>query len=253
PKTERISMTLFKKVFSSQDDAGAARQIRTSYDLAMAPEPDDLIEMDKLADIFSDRPEQAPPQAKTPLAETNDMPDQDAVAEAKALLNSAQNLMPPPAANPSGGGANKTRLLGFNPVPDETLDPIKAVTGEPKHPSQAQYPVGWIVVVDGAGRGSSFALTSGVVSIGRNSDQGIALDFGDTSISRENHAALAFDEEQNQFFVGHGGKSNIIRLNDQPVLSTEAIEHGDMLRIGETTLRLVTLCDTSFTWTKTDA
>jgi len=74
------------------------------------------------------------------------------------------------------------------------------------------------------------------------------LDLGDTSISREQHAAIAYDEEANGFFLGHGGKSNIVRLNGRPVLSTEDLQNGDMIRIGETTLRFVALCGDAFVW-----
>ena len=75
------------------------------------------------------------------------------------------------------------------------------------------------------------------------------LDFGDNSISRENHAAIAFDAEQNVFFIGHGGKANLVRCNNMPVLSTQALSAGDRIRIGETTLRFVPLCGGDFSWT----
>ncbi len=145
-------------------------------------------------------------------------------------------------------GRVKTRLLGFNASEEfEVTDPVQSA--QPSHQKQeAPFPVGWIVVVKGPGRGHSFALHAGVTLIGRGEDQGIRLDFGDSSISRQNHAAIAYDDEQNSFFLGHGGKSNIIRLNNRPVLSTEEVNSGDLLRIGETTLRLVTLCGADFRW-----
>jgi len=37
-------------------------------------------------------------------------------------------------------------------------------------------------------------------------------------------------------------------LNGKPVLSTELIKDGDVLKIGETSLRLKTLCDEAFNW-----
>ncbi len=68
------------------------------------------------------------------------------------------------------------------------------------------------------------------------------------SISRSNHAAIAYDSEQRAFFLGHGGKANLVRLNDKPVLSTEEISDGDLIRIGETVLRFVGLCGQDFDW-----
>jgi hypothetical protein len=76
-----------------------------------------------------------------------------------------------------------------------------------------RFPAGWIVVVDGPGRGAYFAVTNSVSSIGRGLDQSICLNFGDASVSRKNHAAIAYDAEQNRFFLGHGNKSNIVRRN----------------------------------------
>ncbi|OED50756.1 hypothetical protein AB838_01010 [Rhodobacteraceae bacterium (ex Bugula neritina AB1)] len=105
------------------------------------------------------------------------------------------------------------------------------------------------MVADGPGYGESFTLQAGMSAIGRGEDQAVALDFGDTAISRNNHAAIVFDPETSQFFLGHGGKSNIVRLNGQPVISNEALKSGDQIRLGETTLRFMALCGEDFNWT----
>ena len=110
------------------------------------------------------------------------------------------------------------------------------------------FPVGWMLVVSGPGRGACFTLRPGVSQIGRGDDQAVQLDFGDNGISRQNHAAIAFDPEENKFYLGHGGKSNLVRLNGRPVLSTEEIKDKDLVRIGETTLRFVALCGEEFSW-----
>lgn len=143
----------------------------------------------------------------------------------------------------------KTRLLGFDKSDGQVVDLFNNPV--PAGPSRgARFPVGWVVVVKGPGRGESFAIHSGMSSIGRGEDQAVALDFGDTAISRTNHAAIVYDPESFQFFLGHGGKSNIVRLNDKPVISNEALKNGDLIRLGETTLRFVALCDEAFNWGK---
>ena len=149
-------------------------------------------------------------------------------------------------------GRVKTRMLGFQPdangpkdVFEETAE--KAAASEAKH-----FPAGWIAVVAGPGRGASFTLHNGVSQIGRGEDQAVRLDFGDTSISRNNHAAVAYDDEQGKFYLGHGGKSNLVRLNGRPVLSTEEMSNGDQIRIGETTLKFIALCGEDFTWKSTE-
>jgi len=143
----------------------------------------------------------------------------------------------------------KTRLLGFAAEAD-IAGPLDQEPGEAAA-HLVHFPVGWLAVVEGPGRGATFTLFSGVSSIGRGEGQAVRLDFGDNSISRDNHAAVAYDAEQRTFFVGHGGKANLVRRNGRPVLCTEALEAGDQLRIGETTLKFVPLCSEGFDWQDT--
>ena len=142
--------------------------------------------------------------------------------------------------------SRKTRILGFN-AEEEISDPF-AESGSATMETKIKFPVGWVVVTDGPGEGESFALTGGAVQIGRGEDQGICLDFGDPSISRENHAAIAYNHEDNNFVLAQGGKSNLVRLNGKPVLSNETLNNGDDLKVGQTTLRFVALCGDGFRW-----
>jgi pSer/pThr/pTyr-binding forkhead associated (FHA) protein len=110
------------------------------------------------------------------------------------------------------------------------------------------FPTGWLVVKSGAGRGGAFPLAQGVSTIGRGGDQAVSLDYGDMAISRSNHAAIAYDATTHRFHIGHGGKSNLVRLNGRPLLSTETAVDGDEIQIGETTLVLKVLCTPEFNW-----
>lgn len=151
------------------------------------------------------------------------------------------------ARSPARARRTKTRLIGFEKSDGHVVD---LFNDAPKAaPTQrAKFPVGWIVVAEGPGRGESFALMAGMSQIGRGEDQAVQLDFGDNSISRTNHAAIVYDPETHEFLLGHGGKSNIVRLNNKPLISNEALKSGDVIRIGETVLRFVALCDKSFNW-----
>lgn len=163
----------------------------------------------------------------------------------------APEATPQPEHAPRRSGRARTRLLGFGAGADVVADPIvQARTGASAGPPiEARInPVGWVAITKGPGTGQHFALFGGVSMVGRGEDQGIRLDFGDQAISRQNHAALAYDPEDNKFYLGHGGKSNIIKLNGRPVLSTEEMFNGDTIRIGETTLRFVALCSADFQW-----
>jgi hypothetical protein len=151
-----------------------------------------------------------------------------------------------PAAAAPSSTRPKTRLLGFHHPGMDSADPMGAPVARPR--DAVNFPTGWLVVVEGPGRGACFTLAEGVNQIGRGDDQAVRLDFGDTSISRSNHASLAFDPESGKFFLGHGGKSNIVRLNGRPVLSTEELSGNDTIKIGETVMRFVGFCDRNFSW-----
>ena len=140
----------------------------------------------------------------------------------------------------------KTRLLGF-----DTSDGRLEMFGAEANSDEAGVcfkPVGFLMVVEGPGEGYCFALQSGMSTIGRSADQTVALDFGDRAVSRSNHAAVVYDPETRKFLLGHGGKSNIVRLNGTPLVMTEAIETGALIQIGATKMRFVALCGQDFTW-----
>ena len=191
-------------------------------------------------------------------SEVERMRDEDSVEirsePAEGDLSPAEPMVnvAPVVAGRAGRSAGrvKTRMLGFQP--DGGTKDVFEETAEKAAKSEISFPAGWIVVVGGPGRGASFTLLNGVSQIGRGEDQTVRLDFGDTSISRNNHAAVAYDDEQGKFFLGHGGKSNLVRLNGRPVLSTEEMSNGDQIRIGETTLKFVALCGEDFTWKTTE-
>ncbi len=145
-------------------------------------------------------------------------------------------------------GRVKTRLLGFHRTEEDAAPDPFAEAAPASVQGRPSFPVGWMIVVAGPGRGAAFELQAGASRIGRGEDQTIRLDFGDSAISRDNHAAVAYDDESRRFFIGHGGKANLVRLNDVPVLATEPLADGDLIRIGETTLRLVALCGPEFSW-----
>ena len=108
---------------------------------------------------------------------------------------------------------------------------------------------GWVVVVKGPGRGNFCPVFVGMNSLGRDPGQRISLGFGDESISREEHAFITYDEEQRCFYLQHGGKSNLVRLGSQPVLSPTELKGNDLIRIGHTTLLFVPFCGPDFSWT----
>ena len=177
-------------------------------------------------------------------------PDIDGPISVPVFDEPAMEPAAAPAAAPRRGRAKKTRLLGFNADadgPDLFAQEAKASVA-----AAVKFPVGWVVVIEGPGCGECFTLSGGAAQIGRGDDQAIRLDFGDTSISRENHAAIAYDQDDNKFLLAQGGKANLVRLNRRPVLSNETLTHGDEIKIGETTLKFIALCGGEFAWKPED-
>lgn len=215
-----------------------------------------VVEVDESAAAAAPTAEAPKPAAK-PAVNIWDLED-DAATAAPAPAKAEAPATPAPAAaapapaaaaarSPARSRRTKTRLIGFEKSDGDVVDlfndaPAAAPT------KSVKFPVGWIVVAEGPGRGESFSLLSGMSQIGRGDDQAVKLDFGDNSISRSNHAAIVYDPDSKEFLLGHGGKSNIVRLNDKPLISNEKLKSGDTIRIGETVLRFVALCDKSFNW-----
>ena len=240
----------------SEADAAADDMPEPAQDPVLAEPPMDTPAPLRAAAAM---PTPAPPLAR-PAADPDDLSRR--AAEAHEMLMRSQSAAAAPSAQPAPaaptpaaprpaapaarpGGRARTRLLGFDPG-GASADPMSDLAAEAA-PAQT-HPAGWIVIVDGPGAGHHFAIYAGVAMVGRGEDQTIRLDFGDMAISRQNHAAVAYDPEDNRFYLGHGGKSNIIRLNGRPVLSTEELGHGDTIRIGETTLRFAAFCGADFRW-----
>lgn len=179
----------------------------------------------------------------------------DAQAAELEALKPAADVMATPVTMPgpakgrgsARSGRVKTRLLGFSAGSLESSDPF-----EKKPSTPAEFPVGWLVVISDMGRGASFALHDGVSKVGRGVDQTVSLNFGDNSISRDNHVSIAYDAEQNKFFIGHSGKTNLVRVNNVPLLSTEELKSKDVIRLGETTLRFMAFCADEFSWAAED-
>lgn len=137
-------------------------------------------------------------------------------------------VAPPTAAAPSASSPKTT----FIRATDTQTDPV----------------AGWLVVVNGPGRGGFRPIFVGMNSIGRDPAQRVSLSFGDEAISREEHAFVTYDEESRRFYIQHGGKANLIRIGAQPVLVPTELKANDRIRIGKTTLRFVPCCGPEFTW-----
>ncbi len=108
--------------------------------------------------------------------------------------------------------------------------------------------VGWLVLVDGPGKGRALELGYGMNDIGRGEDARIPLPFGDEEISRHQHAIVTYDPRGRLFYIQHGNARNLTYLNGQPVLQPNQLQGGERITMGVTELMFVPLCGPDFDW-----
>ena len=224
----------------------------------MAPRAEDAarrppIEPDVGPTVFAPSQRTAPP-ATTPPATTT------LAGAAPPPLPSAP---PPRAAEPSRppvpeADPNVTQIYRPRRDPAAEAKPAAAAPGiDPKYrpaspgdPTIADPVVGWLVVVDGPGRGASLALGYGNNRIGRAKTENVSIDFGDEQISRENHATVTYDGKHHRFYVQQGASRNLVYVNDEPVMVPLELKGGEDLLLGQTKLRFVPFCGKDFDWFK---
>ena len=155
-----------------------------------------------------------------------------------------------PITSRPGAPRGGTELIGGDPqtVIAGGLTQSTAVDGQ----AAARDPVvGWLVVIEGPGKGSAVQIGNGQNTVGREEAR-IRLDFGDPQISRSEHAVITYDPRSNQFYIQQGKGTNLVYLEEKPVLVPKLLENGSKISIGGTTLRFVAFCDENFRWGDSD-
>lgn len=137
--------------------------------------------------------------------------------------------------------------------PQRRADPAAATTAATSDSDRPQEfekdpVVGWLVVVDGPGRGSALQLGYGLNTIGRGPEARLRLDFGDNEISKENHAAVTYDPRGRRYYIQHGGGVNLTYVGDDPVLQPRELQGRELIGIGSTRLVFVPFCGAEFDW-----
>lgn len=107
--------------------------------------------------------------------------------------------------------------------------------------------VGWVVAVEGIYKGANFPLKPARNYVGRSSEMDIRL-MEDKSVSRDRHAVIIYEPNNNMFLVTPGDARGLFYLNGQPVLSPMPLKAYDQLTIGETEMLFVPFCGEKFNW-----
>lgn len=111
-----------------------------------------------------------------------------------------------------------------------------------------EFIAGWLVVVEGLGRGSALGLGYGYNKIGRGGDARASIDFGDGKISRGAHCVVIYEPRERVFTLEHRDGVNPTYLNGQHVREGRTLDTGDEIEIGKTKLRFVPLCGPDWDW-----
>ncbi|HRF10384.1 MAG TPA: FHA domain-containing protein [Xanthobacteraceae bacterium] len=98
--------------------------------------------------------------------------------------------------------------------------------------------VGKLTIVEGPGAGQSVNIYTGTNQIGRGDDMRVQINFGDDTISRQQHAVITFDSKALEVRIYDGGKPGGLWVNGTRITADEAIKFGDTIKLGETTLKL---------------
>ena len=107
--------------------------------------------------------------------------------------------------------------------------------------------VGWIVCIEGSDKGKDFHIMARNNSIGRSEKMDICIK-GDTTISRDNHARIAFDVKHNVCHLIPAESTNGIYLNGNPVYVPTELKQGDIIELGQSKFMFVPLCNENFSW-----
>ncbi|MDJ0629686.1 MAG: FHA domain-containing protein [Rhodobacter sp.] len=138
-----------------------------------------------------------------------------------------------------GSQREKTRFLRFQFSTEKDDSELASFGVQDTECQDIQSPYGSLWIVGGPGSGESIAIRSDFARIGRGDGQEIQLAFGDSSISRDSHAVIAFYGEKYGCVIRDGRKVNPVLLNSRPLAGESPLNNGDLIQIGKTMLRFV--------------
>lgn len=139
-----------------------------------------------------------------------------------------------PSSDQSASSQGDVAAAGVSKQSDAMADPV----------------AGWLVVIAGAGQGNFMKLGYGQNSIGRGTSERVCVDFGDSQISRANHAVVTYDPRGRQFYIQPGSGTNLVYIdeNEVPVLQPMVLNPLSHIHLGDTTLRFIPFCTKDFCW-----
>ena len=107
--------------------------------------------------------------------------------------------------------------------------------------------VGWLVCTDGYDKGKDYKLKTEKNFIGRTPEMDICIE-GDNSISRKNHAIIAYNPKNRQFVITPGEGTGIVYVQNEAVYAPLSLKSFDVIEMGTSKFVFVALCGEYFDW-----
>ncbi len=108
-----------------------------------------------------------------------------------------------------------------------------------------RYVVGWLVGINGAGRGESFPVRMGRNVIGRDRKSDIVIHDDQAS---SHHADLVFRPEEKRFILMDHNSTNGTYVNEAEIEPRRDLAPKDVIRIGSQRFIFTPLCHEGFHW-----
>lgn len=143
--------------------------------------------------------------------------------------------------------ADAQDYMGAN-YASESYAPTMPVNYQKDSNTGAELPVtGWLVCIEGASKGHDYRIHEEYNYIGRSSKMDICIQ-GDPTVSRENHAIIAYDSQEQLFYFAPVSGGSIVRVNGRAVLGNVELKAYDKLTIGQSSFLFIPFCGEKFVW-----
>jgi len=167
-------------------------------------------------------------------------------------------------AAPTGGDDDKTQIVGarveqshstqagdktqiYRPGTNSPQVESKPII-EPQLDLMTDPPTGWLVAIEGPGKGTVLTIGIGNNGVGRGDEPRVTIPFNDNEISRGQSFSIVYDPKHRRYYLLPGSGKTLVYFDEQPVLERLDIKSGMSFQVGQTTFRFIALCDENFDW-----
>lgn len=105
---------------------------------------------------------------------------------------------------------------------------------------------GWLVCLEGAGKGRDYRIVAEKNFIGRSGEMDIRI-VGDETVCQRNHGILVYDPEKNRTVLLPGDSQGLVYVLDdedqwEAVYESKVLAAGDRIKIGSSIFLFVPMC-----------